>query len=129
MNIGFIAHNEKKELLQDFCIAYKNIISRHNLYATSVTGRKIEEATALKVYKLLSGALGGDQQLVDMISRGNIDAVIIFPSHKIGKETRQAELFRITKCCDRYNVPVATNIATAESLIRSIDKPLHFWGK
>ena len=127
MNIGFIAHNEKKELMQDFCVAYKNIIGKHKLYATSVTGRRIEEATSLRVHKLLPGALGGDKQLIDMITRGNIDAVIFFPSHKVGKDTRQMELFRVTKCCDRYNVPVATNIGTAESLVRSFEKDKWLW--
>ena len=62
MNLGIIAHNSKKVLIEDFCIAYKNILAKHEVYATGTTGRRIEEATGLHVHKFLPGSIGGDKQ-------------------------------------------------------------------
>lgn len=120
MNIGFIAHNSKKSLMEDFCIAYKGILSKHKVYATGTTGRRIEEVTNLQVYKFLAGSVGGDRQFMDMIERGTMDMVIFFynPSMISPKEP---DVFKISRCCDQYNVPVATNIGTAESLILGLD--------
>ena len=78
MNIGIIAHNSKKALIEDFCIAYKNILAKHEIYATGTTGRRIEEATNLHVHKFLPGSMGGDKQFTEMIERGDIDMVIFF---------------------------------------------------
>ena len=63
MNIGLIAHDAKKKLMQNFCIAYRGILCKHNLYATGTTGRLIAEVTNLNVHKYLAGHLGGEQQL------------------------------------------------------------------
>ena len=116
MNIGIIAHNSKKSLIEDFCIAYKGILSKHEVYATGTTGRRIEEVTNLHVHKFLAGAVGGDKQFTEMIERGDMDLVILFynPVMITGKEP---DIQAISKCCDQYNIPVATNIATAECLI------------
>ena len=121
MNIGMIAHNSKKSLMEDFCIAYKGILSKHDVYATGTTGRRIEEVTNLRVHKFLAGSLGGDKQFTDMIVRGYMDLVIFFynPSRVDSKEP---DVYEITRCCDQYNIPVATNIATAESLILGLDR-------
>ncbi len=69
MNIGLIAHDSKKTLMQNFCIAYRGILSRHNLFATGTTGRLIEEVTNLNIHKYLAGPLGGQQQLGAQIAR------------------------------------------------------------
>lgn len=116
MNIGFIAHNSKKNLMENFCLAYKRILSRHNLYATGITGRRIEEVTNLKVYKFLPGSMGGDRQFTEMIERNDMDMVVFF-YNPVLQDPRQADIDMITRCCDKYNIPIATNIATAESLI------------
>ena len=76
MNIGLIAHDSKKALMQNFCIAYRGILSKHSLYATGTTGRLIEEVTNLKVHKYLAGPLGGKQQLGAQIAQNDIDALI-----------------------------------------------------
>ena len=69
MNVGLIAHDSKKKLMQNFCIAYRGILSKNSLYATGTTGRLIEEVTNLNVHKYLSGHLGGDQQrIADRVS-------------------------------------------------------------
>ena len=116
MKIGFIAHNSKKSLMENFCLAYKRILSKHDLYATGGTGRKIEEVTNLKVHKFLPGAVGGDKQFTEMIERNDMDMVIFFYNTLL-QDPRQADIDSITRCCDKYNIPIATNIATAESLL------------
>ena len=78
MNLGIIAHNSKKVLIEDFCIAYKNILAKHEVYATGTTGRRIEEATSLHVHKFLAGSIGGDKQFMEMVERQDLDMVILF---------------------------------------------------
>ena len=104
MNLGIIAHNSKKVLIEDFCIAYKNILAKHEVYATGTTGRRIEEVTSLHVHKFLAGSIGGDKQFMEMVERQDMDLVILFynPVMIDPKEP---------------NIPVATNIAAAELMI------------
>ena len=116
MKIGFIAHNSKKSLMENFCLAYKRILSKHDLYATGGTGGRIEEVTNLRVHKFLPGAVGGDKQFTEMIERNDMDMVIFFYNPLL-QDPRQADIDSITRCCDKYNIPIATNIATAESLL------------
>lgn len=116
MNIGFIAHNNKKTLIENFCLAYKYIFAKHNLYATEMTGRRIEEVTNLKVYKFLPGSVGGDKQFIDMIERNAMDMVIFF-YNPVLTSPNAPDIYAISRCCDEYSIPIATNIATAESLV------------
>ena len=116
MNIGFIAHNSRKSLIENFCLAYKYILARHELYATEMTGRRIEEATNLKVHKFLSGSVGGEKQFIDMIERDMLDLVIFF-YNPIMNSPNEADIYAVTRACDRYSIPIATNIATAESMV------------
>lgn len=116
MNIGFIAHNSRKNLIENFCLAYKYILAKHELYATEMTGRRIEEATNLKVHKFLSGSVGGEEQFIDMIERDYMDLVIFF-YNPIVNSPNEANIYAITRSCDKYNIPIATNIATAESMV------------
>ena len=76
MNIGLIAHNSKKKLMQNFCIAYKGILNKNQLFATGTTGRLVEEVTNLSIHKFLAGHLGGDQQLCAQIEHNQLDLVI-----------------------------------------------------
>ena len=121
MNIGFIAHNSKKSLIEDFCIAYKGILAKHQVYATGTTGRRIEDVTNLHVHRFLAGSVGGDKQFMEMIARGDMDLVIFFYNQSM-IDPKEPDVFEITRCCDQYNIPVATNIATAESLILGLDR-------
>lgn len=123
MNIGIIAHNSKKTLIEDFCIAYKGILSRHEIYATGTTGRRIEEVTNLHVHKFLAGSVGGDKQFTAMIERNAMDLVILFHNPNIVEtNAKEPDVYMIASFCDQYNIPVATNIATAESLILGLDR-------
>ena len=121
MNIGFIAHNSKKGLMEDFCIAYQGILSKHEIYATGTTGRRIEDVTTLRVHKFLAGSIGGDKQFTEMIARNDMDMVIFFYNPEMIAEG-EPKVDRIVRCCDQYTIPVATNIATAECLIMALDR-------
>ena len=115
MNIALIAHDKKKELMVQFCIAYCGILSRHNLCATGTTGKLVSEATGLQIQKYLSGDQGGDEQISARISCNEIDLLLYFRD-PITPQPNEANLLRL---CDVHNIPVATNIATAEALIHS----------
>lgn len=120
MEIGIIAHDMKKELMAQFCIAYCGILCKHNLCATGITASYISEATGLEIEKLLSGTAGGEQQMASRISYNEIDALLFFRNTKAGDGFDENE-YEILRMCDMYNIPVATNIATAEVLVRAID--------
>ena len=120
MEIGIIAHDMKKELMAQFCIAYCGILCKHNLCATGITASYISEATGLEIEKLLSGATGGEQQMASRISYNEIDALLFFRNTKASDTFDESE-YEILRMCDMYNIPVATNIATAEVLVRAID--------
>ena len=121
MNIALIAHDAKKKLMQNFCIAYRGILSRHELYATGTTGRLIEEVTNLSIHKFLAGHLGGEQQIGTEIEQNVIDMVIFLrdPGVLRGHET---DMSSVMKLCDIHNIPYATNLASAELLIKSLDR-------
>ncbi len=121
MNIGIIAHNNKKSLIEDFCIAYKGILMKHEIYATGTTGRRIEEVTNLRIHKFLAGSLGGDKQFTEMIERNDMDMVIVF-YNPVNISAREPDVTKIAHSCDQYNIPLATNIATAEMLILGLDR-------
>lgn len=121
MNIGIIAHNSKKSLIEDFCIAYKGILSKHEVYATGTTGRRIEDVTNLHVHKFLAGTLGGDRQFIEMIEREDMDMVIFFYNPNM-IDPKEPNVYDIVRSCDRYNIPMATNIATAELLILGLGR-------
>lgn len=120
MNIALIAHDKKKELMVDFCIAYKGILQKHNLCATGTTGSMIIEATGLNVNKFLSGSQGGDQQIGARIAYNEIDLVLFFRD-PLTQRPHEPEITTLFKLCDIHNIPLATNIATAEVLVRGLD--------
>ncbi len=121
MNIALIAHDSKKELMVQFCIAYCGILSRHNLCATGTTGRLVSEATGLQITRYMSGIQGGGQQISARISCDEIDMLLFFRDPQSGKDFEQFES-DILRLCDIRNVPVATNIATAEVLIHGLER-------
>lgn len=121
MNIALIAHDTKKELMVQFCIAYCGVLNRHNLCATGTTGKQVAESTGLKITKYMSGDQGGDQQISAKISCNEIDLLLFFrdPISAKPNEPNEADLLRL---CDVHNIPVATNIATAEALIHALER-------
>ena len=106
MNIGLIAHDSKKTLMQNFCIAYRGILSKHELYATGTTGRLIE---------------GGKQQLGAQIAQNDIDA-LIFLRDPNNPKPHEPDVNDVIRLCDMHNIPMATNLATAELILLAIDR-------
>lgn len=121
MNIAIIAHDAKKELMVQFCIAYCGVLSRHNLFATGTTGKLVAEATGLDIVKFLSGQQGGAQQIGSRISCDEIDLVLLFRDPLNPKPSEPDERV-LLNLCDVHNIPVATNIATAEVLIHGLER-------
>jgi len=121
MNIALMAHDGKKELMVQFCIAYCGIMSRHNLCSTATTGKLITEATGLNIKRFLSGSQGGDQQIASLIACNEIDLLLFFrdPLTPKAHEPNETTLLRL---CDVHNIPMATNIATAEVLIHGLER-------
>ena len=121
MNIALIAHDSKKELLVQFCIAYCGILSKHNICATGTTGKMVAQATGLNIKSYLSGSQGGDQQIASRIACNEIDLLLFFrdPLSPKPHEPNEMNLLRL---CDVHNIPVATNIATAEALIHALER-------
>lgn len=121
MEIAIIAHDMKKELMTQFCIAYCGILSKHNLCATSITAKFISEATGLRIERLLTGEHGGEQQIASRIAYNEIDVLLYF------RDTRQKDFYdendhELLRLCDYYNIPYATNIASAEVLVCALDR-------
>ncbi|MBE6631221.1 MAG: methylglyoxal synthase [Ruminococcaceae bacterium] len=121
MEIAIIADDNKKELLAQFCTAYSGILSKHNIYATGSTGTFISNVSGLNIVPLLSGAHGGLEQLTSRVAYDEIDLLLFFRDAELHKEERgyHSELFL---ACDTRNIPFATNIATAEVLVRALDR-------
>ena len=121
MNIALIAHDAKKELMVQFCIAYCGILSRHNLCATGTTGKLVAEATGLRITCFMAGSQGGDQQIASRIACNEVDLLLFFrdPINAKPSEPNEMTLLRL---CDVHNIPLATNIATAEVLIHGLER-------
>ena len=121
MNIGLIAHDTKKKLMQNFCIAYRGILSRHTLFATGTTGRLVEEVTNLNIHKYLAGHLGGEQQMGAQIEANDID-LVIFLRDPLQPKPHEPDVINVIRSCDIHNIPIATSLATAELLIKSMER-------
>ncbi len=126
MEIAIIASDRKKELMTEFCMAYQGILSKHNLYATETTGKYISEAIGLNIECMLPGGQGGLEQLSSKISYNEIDLLLYFRNPLNAPQYNEAE-HNLLRLCDIYNVPVATNIATAEALILALDQGSLDW--
>lgn len=126
MNIALIAHDKKKELMVQFCIAYKGIFAKHSLVATGTTGGLITDATGLEVHKFLAGSQGGDQQIGARIAYNEIDLVLFFRDPMTSK-SYEPDVLNVLRLCDIHNIPVATNIATAEVLILGLERGYLDW--
>lgn len=121
MNIGLMAHDSKKRLMQNFCIAYRSILCKNTLYATGTTGRLIEEVTNLTIHKYLAGHLGGEQQMGAQIESNDLD-LMIFLRDPQNPKSHEPDIKTVFRLCDIHNIPLATNLATAELLIKSLDR-------
>ena len=121
MNIALIAHDKKKKLMENLCIAYRHILTKHSLYATGTTGCLVEEAANLTVHKYLAGPLGGEQQLGSQVANNDID-LVIFLRDPVSPKSYEPNINSILRLCDVHNIPLASNLATAEILLLALDR-------
>lgn len=122
MNITLMAHDKKKDLMVQFCTAYKSVLSKHNLSATATTGRLVAEATGLPVTLYLSHNQGGHQQVDARIAYNEIDLVLLFTDPNNSDPWEDQQVVQTLHLCDAHNVPMATNLATAEMLILGLQR-------
>ena len=125
MNLGIIAHNSKKVLIEDFCIAYKNILAKHEqrheyqnrtLYSAHVHSYVWELKAFAYDYYFFFKENGLPLDFMEMVERQDLDMVILF-YNPVMIDPKEPDITSIVRRCDQYNIPVATNIATAELLI------------
>lgn len=126
MKIALIAHDQKKESLVAFAIAYQDILREHTLYATGTTGKRVIDATHLPVQRFRSGPLGGDQQIGAMIANNEMDMVIFFRD-PLTAQPHEPDVSALIRLCDVYNVPLATNMGTAEILLKGLQEGFVDW--
>ena len=126
MKIALIAHDRKKENLIEFSIAYQQILGEHELYATGTTGSLISEATGLPITRFRSGPLGGDQQIGAMIADNNMDMVFFFRD-PLTAQPHEPDITALLRLCDLYHIPLATNMGTAEILLKGLQEGFVDW--
>lgn len=126
MKIALIAHDRKKDNLVQFAIAYRNILNEHMLFATGTTGQRVIEATGLEVTRFRSGPLGGDQQIGAMIANNDMDMVIFFRD-PLTAQPHEPDVSALIRLCDVYQVPLATNMGTAEILLKGLQEGFVDW--
>ncbi|MBS5144704.1 MAG: methylglyoxal synthase [Butyricicoccus sp.] len=121
MNIALIAHDRKKELMVQFCMAYCGILAKHSLCATGTTGKLVAEATGLRIERYLPGMQGGEEQISARVSYNEIDLVLFFRD-PMSNSQYEPDVHVLARLCDMHNIPIATNAATAEMLILGLDR-------
>lgn len=120
MKIALIAHDRKKPMMVKLATAYKTILEKHELFATGTTGQRITEATGLPIHRFKSGPLGGDQQIGAMISEDQLD-LVIFLRDPLAAQPHEPDVTALIRLSDVYEIPLATNIGTAEVLLRGLE--------
>ncbi|MGN7387562.1 methylglyoxal synthase [Sporosarcina sp. SAFN-015] len=126
LNIALIAHDQKKDEMVNFTIAYEHVFSKYELYATGTTGKRIMQETDLHVNRMMSGPLGGDQQIGAMVATGKLDLILFFRD-PLTAQPHEPDVSALLRLCDVYGIPLATNIATAELLIAAVERGYFTW--
>ncbi|MFC0214825.1 methylglyoxal synthase [Paenibacillus chartarius] len=121
IHIALIAHDRKKEEMVDFVIAYEQVLQGNHLYATGTTGQRIMDNTELTVHRFMSGPLGGDQQIGALIAENKMD-LIIFLRDPLMAQPHEPDITALLRLADVHGIPVATNLATAELLIKALER-------
>ncbi|NEW06046.1 methylglyoxal synthase [Paenibacillus sp. SYP-B3998] len=126
LKIALIAHDRKKDEMVNFVIAYEHVFDGHKLYGTGTTGQRIMDSTSLEVHRFMSGPLGGDQQIGALVAENEID-LIIFLRDPLMAQPHEPDIIALLRLCDVQGIPCATNVATAELLVRAVDRGDFAW--
>lgn len=126
MKIALVAHDKKKEAIIQFSMSYMHILAKHELFATGTTGMKISEATGLTITRFLSGPLGGDQQIGSKIATDEIDLIIFFRD-PLTAQPHEPDISALMRLCDVHQIPLVTNLAGAEIVIRALEAGFFDW--
>ncbi len=126
LNIALIAHDRKKEEMVNFAIAYEHVFTKHQLFATGTTGQRIMEQTKLDITRFMSGPLGGDQQIGALVATNEMD-LIVFLRDPLMAQPHEPDIIALLRLADVQGIPVATNIATGELLVKAIERGDFGW--
>lgn len=126
MKVALIAHDKKKQEMVQFTTAYKYILEKHKLYATGTTGTQIMEETGLDVHRFQSGPLGGDQEIGALVAQNQLDMIIFFRD-PLTAQPHEPDIIALIRLCDVYEIPLATNMGTAEILIHGLERGDFQW--
>ncbi|WP_281165630.1 methylglyoxal synthase [Liquorilactobacillus sicerae] len=119
MKIALIAHDRKKKTMILLATAYKQILAQNELFATGTTGKKVMAATGLQIHCFNSGPYGGDQQIGALVSEDQMD-LIIFLRDPLEAQPHEPDINALIRLADVHEIPIATNISTAEVLLRGL---------
>ncbi|WP_367649477.1 methylglyoxal synthase [Paenibacillus sp. NEAU-GSW1] len=126
LNIAFIAHDRKKEEMVNFVLAYEHVFTPHRLYSTGTTGTRIMEQTKLNIHRFMSGPLGGDQQIGALVAQNEMD-LIVFLRDPLMAQPHEPDIIALLRLCDVQGIPVATNVASAELLVKALERGDFAW--
>ncbi len=126
MDIALIAHDRKKDEMVNFAIAYEHVLKHHRLYATGTTGTRIMENTSLSVHRFMSGPLGGDQQIGARVAENTMDLILFFRDPLMA-QPHEPDIIALLRLCDVQGIPVATNVATGELLVKALERGDFAW--
>ncbi len=116
MKIALIAHDKKKDTMIELATKYREVLAKHELYATGTTGTLVMGETGLKITRMKSGPLGGDQQIGSMIAEGQLD-LILFLRDPLTAQPHEPDVSALLRLCDVQNIPLATNFKSAEIML------------
>ena len=121
MRIALIAHDKKKQKMINLASQFKEVLATHEIYATGTTGTMIMGETGIHINRMKSGPLGGDQQIGSMIANSELD-LVIFLRDPLTAQPHEPDVSALLRLCDVTNIPLATNISSAEIMLRALER-------
>ena len=121
MRIALIAHDKKKSDMIKLAVKFKDVLSKHEIYATGTTGTMVMGETGIKIYRMKSGSLSGDQQIGWMIANRQLD-LVIFLRDPLTAQPHEPDVSALLRLCDVTNTPLATNITSAEIMLKALER-------